>query len=113
MTHQRTIEAGARAAYHATPRNRPYDKLTLFKKEKYRAEAAAVLASLSTEGFVVVPREATGGVKSAIRKFVQERAIPSPSDNDPDGVYFDCGHARELYTAIVTAAQQEQNDAGE
>lgn len=47
----RAIEAAARAAYHATPRNKPYDVLTLHKKNLYRSEAeAAITAALAVDG---------------------------------------------------------------
>lgn len=56
----RAVEAAARAAYHATPRNKPYDVLTLNKKNLYRAEAQAAitayLAALAVDGVALVPR---------------------------------------------------------
>ena len=52
------LEASAKAAYHATPRNKPYDKLTLFKKNMYRTESTAAitayLAQAGKEGWVMV-----------------------------------------------------------
>ena len=55
---QRAVEAAARAAYHATPRNKPYDVLTLHKKNLYRAEAQAALnAALAVDGLCLVPKE--------------------------------------------------------
>ena len=39
------LEAAAKAAYHATLRNKPYDKLTLFKKNMYRAESTAAVTA--------------------------------------------------------------------
>lgn len=89
----RALEAGAEAAYHATPRNKPYDKLTLFKKNLYRAEAAAVItayeARLRAEGFVVVPVEPT-------------EAMLRPWGNDPTIMA-----TREAnYRAMLAAAQE-------
>ena len=56
----RAVEAAARAAYHATPRNKPYDILTLHKKNLYRAEAeAALTAALAVDGLCLAPKEPT------------------------------------------------------
>lgn len=86
----------------------PIDLLADSDDETKRCLAAAItayLAQMEKEGFVMVPKEATGEAKSAISAFVRSRAIPSPSDSDPDDVYFDAGHARELYAVVLAAAQ--------
>ncbi len=83
MTDPRIIEAGAEAAYHATPRNKPYDKLTLFKKNLYRAESAAVItaykAHLAAEGFVVVRAEPTEAMWGGLARdlVMWDRGMPN------------------------------------
>lgn len=50
----------AKAIYHAAPRNKPFDKLSAFKRERILAEADAFLASLSAAGYRVIgPGEVT------------------------------------------------------
>ena len=44
----------AKAIYHAAPRNKPFDKLSAFKRERILAEADAFLASLSAAGYRVI-----------------------------------------------------------
>lgn len=44
----------AKAIYHATPRNKPFDKLSAFKRERLIAEAGAFLASLSAAGYRIL-----------------------------------------------------------
>ena len=44
----------AKAIYHATPRNKPFDKLSAFKRERILAEADAFLASLSAAGYRIL-----------------------------------------------------------
>lgn len=87
----------------------PWASLSPAKKrlwcDKVTAAITAYLAQMEKEGWVLVPKHATGMVKSAICDFVRSRAIPSPSDIDPDDIYFDAGHARELYAVVIEAAQ--------
>ena len=63
------LEEAAKAAYHATPRNKPYDKLTLFKKNLYRTEATAAitayLAQAGKEGWVMVPKDPSPNMRFA------------------------------------------------
>lgn len=40
---------------------------------------------------------------SILADFVRRRAIPAPSDDDPDAIYFDNGHAREAIEALTSA----------
>lgn len=40
----------AKAIYHATPRNKPFELLSAFKRERILAEADAFLAALSVTG---------------------------------------------------------------
>lgn len=44
----------AKAIYHATPRNKPFEQLSAFKRERILAEADGFLASLSAAGYVVL-----------------------------------------------------------
>lgn len=44
----------AKAIYHATPRNKPFEQLSAFKRERILAEADAFLASLSAAGYRIL-----------------------------------------------------------
>ena len=57
------------------------------------------------EGFKLVPVEPTGAQATAIAKAVREMAVPTSID--PDEVYFDNGHARRLYAAMLSASPVE------
>lgn len=52
----KAIENAARAIYTATPRNRPYEQLSLYKKEILRAQATKVLTG-DLGDMVLVPRD--------------------------------------------------------
>jgi len=54
----------ARAIYHGTPRNKPWDLLSAYKREQYVHEAHAVLDALMepTEGMVAAMDEHSGTI---------------------------------------------------
>lgn len=41
--------------------------------------------------------------RSILADFVRRRAIPCPTDDDPDAIYFDNGQAREAMEALAAA----------
>lgn len=52
------LEAAAKAAYHATPRNKPYTVLSKFRRDRLTAEATAAITAYleqaGKEGWVMV-----------------------------------------------------------
>jgi len=73
--------------------------------------APAALALMDGEG-VVFPKKADRKVMLTIAKFVREQAIPSPTDYDPDAIYFNNLLARELFSAMLDTSPYKENPDG-
>lgn len=59
------------------------------------------------DGWKLVPVKLPDEMASIISKFVQGRAIPTSIEglnSERDEVYFDNGHARELWNKVVSAS---------
>lgn len=83
----------AKAIYHATPRNKPFDKLSAFKRERLLAETDAFLASLSAAGYVVLSE----AEMNAIRDGVLEEAAEAGKEAAKAG---DCHHVAAAIRAL-------------
>ena len=60
---------------------------------------------------VRVPREPNPALLPVIASIVRRLAIPT--NIDPDEVYFDNGHARQIYAAIVAASPQGEGSSAD
>lgn len=83
----------AKAIYHATPRNKPFDKLSAFKRERILAEADAFLASLSAAGYQIL----SGSEVNAIRDGALEEAAEVGKEAAKAG---DCHHVATAIRAL-------------
>lgn len=63
---------------------------------------------MTRENTVNVPREPDSGLLSVIASMVRRIAVPTSID--PDEVYFDNGHARQIYKAITDAAPLHEGE---
>jgi len=59
----------------------------------------------ATDGAVLVLKEPDAGLLSVIASMVRRIAVPTSID--PDEVYFDNGHARKIYQAVIDAAPKQ------
>ena len=66
---------------------------------------------MTRENTVNVPREPDSGLLSVIASMVRRIAVPTSID--PDEVYFDNGHARQIYKAITDAAPLHEGEGEE
>lgn len=64
----------AKAIYHATPRNKPFEQLSAFKRERLLAEADAFLASLSAAGYVVLSEAEMNAIRDGALEEAAEAA---------------------------------------
>ena len=60
---------------------------------------------------VRVPKEPNPALLPVIASIVRRLAIPT--NIDPDEVYFDNGHARQIYAAIVAASPQGEGSSAD
>lgn len=101
MTHQRAIEAGARA--DAEFDGRTWLAMPKHERDRYLARSQSHHARLAAEGLVVVPAEPA--------RIVIDRAVAFALNVSLTGDYNWSAYMTDLYRRMVTAAQQEQNDA--
>lgn len=73
----------AKAIYHATPRSKPFDKLSAFKRERILAEADAFLASLSAAGYRILGPDEVDQV--TVEKCAAELASIEPDEDAAGG----------------------------
>jgi hypothetical protein len=107
MTHQRAIEAMAKAI---RAERGLFGKPSITSIQQAEAALAAYREYLAAEGFIVVPKSALdwlfGEGPDADGKWFEP---PEIKDGERKKPYW----WRSRFRAMITAAQQEQNDAGE